>query len=813
MSLRPGREPLRRGEAPLREADPDQRPRAARPRALHPLRPLHPLRQGGGRRPAHPLHRPGQPDRGQHLPRPPVRLVLQRQHRADLPGRRAHRRRPTGSRPARGTSTRSSPPAPRARSAAGSSSQSSRNQVLRYQGVDIDPVNWGWLCDKGRFDFEAVNSEDRLGAPLVRDRRRPGRGGLGRRRCGKAAERARATPAPSRRRRARRRPPHQRGRLRLGQAGQGRPRHRQRRRPARRRPAGRGRARPAPGHHRRASAPPAAPSCSLGPDLKEELPVLYLRLRHAVTRRRREGRRAAPRRHAVSELAAATLLHRPGARRAVVRALLAGAGGRRGRRRRRRGPGPGGRARWPPARSPCVLGRAVAGRVRRRPSSTPPPPARRRPPGRPLPLRRCAGPTSTAPSTWAWPRACCPAGSPSTTGGAWFADAGWADAAGDAAASTPPASSHAAADGEIDVLVLLGADPLADFPDRDLARRALAGARTVIAVDMFLTASRSQQADVVLPAAGFAEVDGTTTNIEGRVSRVTQKVTPPGTARADWMIAAELAHRLGADLGLESVERASGPRSSALAPSLRRHHRSTLLHSLERPRRRGRRRWPPSPRRPPTRSRSHRGRRADGPEHDAESDAGVTEDAVRPPPGRGGRRPPPSGPPPRPRRPRPRPRQPTPGRGRGGGRRVGAGADGRRAGRPGPPPPLLRRPPPSATAAAPAVDAYSLRLVATRKLYDPARSCQHSPSLAGLAPGAVLRLNPADFDRLGVAAGDRGARHRRSRAHAHARRPWPTPACRGARRRARSTSPAPTSADAHRRRPTPVTDVRVETAA
>ena len=35
--------------------------------------------------------------------------------------------------------------------------QSSRNRVLRYQGVDSDPVNWSWLCDKGRFGFEAVN--------------------------------------------------------------------------------------------------------------------------------------------------------------------------------------------------------------------------------------------------------------------------------------------------------------------------------------------------------------------------------------------------------------------------------------------------------------------------------------------------------------------------------------------------------------------------------------------------------------------------------------------------------------------------------
>ena len=111
---------------------------------------------------------------------------------------------------------------------------------------------------------------------------------------------------------------------------------------------------------------------------------------------------------------------------------------------------------------------------------------------------------------------------------------------------------QAAADGRIEVLVLLGADPLADFPDRALAERALERAGTVIAVDQFLTES-SSQADVVLAAAGWAEVDGTTTNLEGRVLRLNQKVTPPGTARADWMIAAELAARLGGDLGFEST--------------------------------------------------------------------------------------------------------------------------------------------------------------------------------------------------------------------------------------------------------------------
>src|SRR5438552_13541157 len=46
--------------------------------------------------------------------------------------------------------------------------QSSNAELTRYLGIDSDPVNQGWLCDKGRFDFEAVNSDERLRAPLVR---------------------------------------------------------------------------------------------------------------------------------------------------------------------------------------------------------------------------------------------------------------------------------------------------------------------------------------------------------------------------------------------------------------------------------------------------------------------------------------------------------------------------------------------------------------------------------------------------------------------------------------------------------------------
>ena len=45
--------------------------------------------------------------------------------------------------------------------------QASRNQVLRLQGVDSDSVNWGWLSDKERFIFEAFSHPDRLHTPLI----------------------------------------------------------------------------------------------------------------------------------------------------------------------------------------------------------------------------------------------------------------------------------------------------------------------------------------------------------------------------------------------------------------------------------------------------------------------------------------------------------------------------------------------------------------------------------------------------------------------------------------------------------------------
>ena len=58
-------------------------------------------------------------------------------------------------------------------------------------------------------------------------------------------------------------------------------------------------------------------------------------------------------------------------------------------------------------------------------------------------------------------------------------------------------------------------------------------------------------ADVVLPAASYAEVDGTFTNNDGFVQRVRQSIAPLHQAKADWMITAQLAKELGVDFGFE----------------------------------------------------------------------------------------------------------------------------------------------------------------------------------------------------------------------------------------------------------------------
>ena len=162
--------------------------------------------------------------------------------------------------------------------------QSQGRELTRYLGVDSEPVNHGWLCDKGRFAYEAINNAERASR-----RRWCARTANSSRSAG--ARRSPPRPRASRtrvgrhggvgRRHHRRRPAHERRRVRLGEARQRRAQDAERRLPTRRRPAGR----------RSCSDLPAATideACTapvvitLAPDLKQELPVLFLRLRDAL---------------------------------------------------------------------------------------------------------------------------------------------------------------------------------------------------------------------------------------------------------------------------------------------------------------------------------------------------------------------------------------------------------------------------------------------------------------------------------------------------------------------------------------------------
>ena len=120
-------------------------------------------------------------------------------------------------------------------------------------------------------------------------------------------------------------------------------------------------------------------------------------------------------------------------------------------------------------------------------------------------------------------------------------------------------------DGALKAVILCGADPVRDVPDGRLARQALEAANLVVALDLFLTDS-SRMADVVFPALGFGEKDGTVTNVEGRVQTVNRVVPGPGQARPDWSVFDDLASRLGQPLGFGSVD-AIGKEISATAPA------------------------------------------------------------------------------------------------------------------------------------------------------------------------------------------------------------------------------------------------------
>jgi len=100
--------------------------------------------------------------------------------------------------------------------------------------------------------------------------------------------------------------------------------------------------------------------------------------------------------------------------------------------------------------------------------------------------------------------------------------------------------------GETKGIYILGEDPVVSEPNSNHIRECLTACEFVLLQEIF-PSETTPYADVVLPGACFAEKTGTNTNTERRIQMVRKAVEPPGEAREDWRIIADVATRVLAE--------------------------------------------------------------------------------------------------------------------------------------------------------------------------------------------------------------------------------------------------------------------------
>jgi NADH-quinone oxidoreductase subunit G len=424
--------------------------------------------------------------------------------------------------------------------------ESTSNRLVRLLGVDSEPVNQGWLCDKGRYGLEWVHSDARLDAPMIRQ----------------AGELLKATwpEALDATTDAIRRTVDTHGPEAVAVLGGAHDTNEAAYLWARfaKGVVGTDHVDAQLGDGLPASVVLGMPRATipdldrakaivvLAGDLKEEVPVLYLRARQAAADGRVPLIDVAARDHGLTPYATAVLRHAPGDPGAAVTAVIDALGGRAGR-----------------TKAGKAIVDATTGRdgpivvLLGRPSIA----------ERPDAVVHAASLLADAPDTrflsvlsasnvhGALDLGLTPGflpGRVTLRAGRQHYLAAWGDVP-DAPGHDATGIMHAAADGAIRTLVLVGCDPIADFPDRHLARAALERVDTIIAVTPFPD-SGTAHASVVLPPAVWGEQAASTTNLEGRILRVGRRVTAEGSTLESWRIPAELAARFGIDFDLESAE-------------------------------------------------------------------------------------------------------------------------------------------------------------------------------------------------------------------------------------------------------------------
>lgn len=103
----------------------------------------------------------------------------------------------------------------------------------------------------------------------------------------------------------------------------------------------------------------------------------------------------------------------------------------------------------------------------------------------------------------------------------------------------------AAYERKVKAMYLIGENPSLSDPDITHVQEALRKLEFLVVQDIFLSET-AKFADVILPAASFAEKDGTFTNTERRVQRIRKAIEPVGNSRPDWWIICQIAQRMGA---------------------------------------------------------------------------------------------------------------------------------------------------------------------------------------------------------------------------------------------------------------------------
>ena len=112
---------------------------------------------------------------------------------------------------------------------------------------------------------------------------------------------------------------------------------------------------------------------------------------------------------------------------------------------------------------------------------------------------------------------------------------------------------ESSAAGRLKAMYIMGDDPVLTCPDAVKASNGLKALDFLVVQDVFMTET-AEKADVVLPAVTFAEKQGSFTNAEGMVQKVTCAVEPSGECREGWWAVSELAEKMGVAMDVAGPE-------------------------------------------------------------------------------------------------------------------------------------------------------------------------------------------------------------------------------------------------------------------